>query len=555
MPGDSLSDVVIVDVTNIGIQGPPGPIGPIGPAGPSGTTGLTPIVATGGSTAISLQDHFGYIITVRDFGATGNGMTDDTAAIQAAIAGVGAGLLFWPEGTYKISGTLTVPTMQRWQGASSGSTILQWAGGNNADMVTTTLPTYADKGGIESMTLHAGSGTGITLLHLRNTHQSIYRNIYLDGNNGAGNVCLFLEAGAGGQTANCCHNAFYHIIGRNSAKGLVITGASGNGATDNAFFFSDFSSIFGLSGYVGIELQQWCDSNLFYYTRITLQGANGICVWVGSMTPPSTPSAYDYTFSGIFLDNVGPVPNATGFKLGSMSGLYATGVFISPQPYTGLVIDADPVNARSYYISTTNGNLPGVSVMQTYQKAYGDHPEPQFISPGFVRTRGQLGGAPIGFANRLYATPIFFPLPYTVKTLSLSITAANTTSAWNVRLGIYADNGFSKPGALVAGSDGGNLTVAQGATTGETITFTTPIQLSRGLYWVAAVVDVVGASVLCSGPSGPCDAGQCSVVFPTALQGLGSGCYSPFTFGALPPNFGTTTLSPGLDTPVVILGL
>ena len=50
-------------------------------------------------------------ISVRDFGATGNGTTDDTAAIQAAInaAGtVGGAQVFFPSGTYKISSALTM---------------------------------------------------------------------------------------------------------------------------------------------------------------------------------------------------------------------------------------------------------------------------------------------------------------------------------------------------------------------------------------------------------------------------------------------------------------
>ena len=55
------------------------------------------------------------IINVRDFGATGDGRTDDTAALRAAIAAAGAdsGAFFWrtrivylPDGTYLVSGPL-----------------------------------------------------------------------------------------------------------------------------------------------------------------------------------------------------------------------------------------------------------------------------------------------------------------------------------------------------------------------------------------------------------------------------------------------------------------
>jgi len=43
-------------------------------------------------------------VSVKDFGAVGDGVTDDTAAIQAAISGVDAGTkIFFPEGTYVVT--------------------------------------------------------------------------------------------------------------------------------------------------------------------------------------------------------------------------------------------------------------------------------------------------------------------------------------------------------------------------------------------------------------------------------------------------------------------
>jgi len=64
----------------------------------------TPI-ATGSTTARSLGDRFGDVLSVKDFGAVGDGTTDDTTALQAAItAGVN---LIVPEGIYLISSALT----------------------------------------------------------------------------------------------------------------------------------------------------------------------------------------------------------------------------------------------------------------------------------------------------------------------------------------------------------------------------------------------------------------------------------------------------------------
>jgi len=45
---------------------------------------------------------------VKTFGAKGDGVADDTAAIQAAIDGTSTGILFFPKGTYRVTSTLAV---------------------------------------------------------------------------------------------------------------------------------------------------------------------------------------------------------------------------------------------------------------------------------------------------------------------------------------------------------------------------------------------------------------------------------------------------------------
>ena len=66
------------------------------------------VVATGSSTARTLQDRFAGTADVRDFGAVGNGTANDTAAFLAAIS-TGRTVLI-PPGTYSVTGPLTITT-------------------------------------------------------------------------------------------------------------------------------------------------------------------------------------------------------------------------------------------------------------------------------------------------------------------------------------------------------------------------------------------------------------------------------------------------------------
>lgn len=67
---------------------------------------------TGATIANNLEDKGGQVFNVKAYGAVGNGTTDDTAAIQAAIDAANenrGGVIYFPPGTYLIAGTLTIP--------------------------------------------------------------------------------------------------------------------------------------------------------------------------------------------------------------------------------------------------------------------------------------------------------------------------------------------------------------------------------------------------------------------------------------------------------------
>ena len=137
-----------------------------------------------GSVSRTVEAKLGDVVSVKDFGAVGDGATDDTAAIQAAITYAqtlsGCTVYFVP-GTYKISATLTVTAsnvlllgsggdMQHdvgTQGASA-STKLNWAGSAGGTMVKFASPTGASAqkqngGGMVGFFLQCVGSAGIGL--------------------------------------------------------------------------------------------------------------------------------------------------------------------------------------------------------------------------------------------------------------------------------------------------------------------------------------------------------------------------------------------------------
>lgn len=84
-------------------------------AAPSGADIVGFQQAGSGSVYRSVQDKLREVVSVKDFGAVGDGVADDTTAIQNAINCVGTnGTVFFPDGEYRVSSTLHLSNDQVW---------------------------------------------------------------------------------------------------------------------------------------------------------------------------------------------------------------------------------------------------------------------------------------------------------------------------------------------------------------------------------------------------------------------------------------------------------
>lgn len=128
-------------------------------------------------------------VSVKDYGAKGDGVTDDLPAIEralAAVRGKGQRLLF-PAGTYGISRTLVIPTETQIMGVGRGdpgaaNTVIKALpsfprGGTVVEMGTAPGPNFGVH--VENMTIHGSSIAGTCLANYYSQEQSFGRNLML----------------------------------------------------------------------------------------------------------------------------------------------------------------------------------------------------------------------------------------------------------------------------------------------------------------------------------------------------------------------------------------
>lgn len=129
-------------------------------------------VAPGTPVVQSLQNWLDQFATVKDFGAVGDGETDDTAAINRALYQLYCRetnpsirrSLFFPAGVYKVTGTIYIPTWANLYGEGINSSVIQLDAGG-VDYVARTVDSLFQSG-VNIGTNGATPPQGITLTNL-----------------------------------------------------------------------------------------------------------------------------------------------------------------------------------------------------------------------------------------------------------------------------------------------------------------------------------------------------------------------------------------------------
>jgi hypothetical protein len=129
--------------------------------------GASAYKVTGGTADRTDKDRWADVVNVKDFGAVGNGVADDTAAINATVAAAlalaaGAPVVYLPRGVYRITAPIVATGVQ---GSATVGVILRGAG-EHATYIRVDADTATDAIQFHKATLY-GTGGGVEDLAIR----------------------------------------------------------------------------------------------------------------------------------------------------------------------------------------------------------------------------------------------------------------------------------------------------------------------------------------------------------------------------------------------------
>jgi hypothetical protein len=161
---------------------------------PAATAGSGSVLATGSTASRTLGNRFAETVNVKDFGAVGDGVANDTAAINAAAAyvtSIGGGILYFPRGTYLKDGNYSYYTNVSFVGEHKTSTIVR-------------ARSYTDS---NSGVVLGSNGNNLTCSNLTidsnwqnlRVHNAVCGSVFLGGNNCTIEKCRVIQFGGCGE--------------------------------------------------------------------------------------------------------------------------------------------------------------------------------------------------------------------------------------------------------------------------------------------------------------------------------------------------------------------
>lgn len=359
------------------------------------------ITAQTGANAITrvLADKINEVVSVTDYGADKTGATDSTTAILAAIASITSGTVFFPAGTYLVSGTILIdkPSITL-AGEGYGKTIIKRAtGGTDPDYGPTfefegdddTDPAHPQRlldVGLRDMRIQ-NLGTVITSPHVRmsGVRRAIIQNIHIeDGYIGFSfetSGSLFMDsvyirfdsdiyspAGAGSRYVVFTESATY-TDSHPSCGDIMISNFNFRGGTlylaEHGVHITSADGIWFSNGHIGnsttanVYLDHASSTeplNLVFFDNVMFDIATGTGVtFTGAVT--DTSQARDIAFSNCTFSGGAVGTNGIRFVAGTdFEGVYFTGCSVVDYTESGVSLASTATRSVMFSNCNLHGN-------------------------------------------------------------------------------------------------------------------------------------------------------------------------------------------------------
>jgi Pectate lyase superfamily protein/C1q domain len=265
------------------------------------------------------------VTSVKSYGAKGDGVTDDTQAIQNAINylnSVGGGTLFFPKGSYLITSPLILYTNISFKGASKDVTIIQSE--NDIELIKSNNPSVrTDNIAIQSMTFKRYGTNGTKpILDLTGISHSNFTDVKVDKTGGKGSV-IGIKGGAltyynkfdNVQVRGCFEGyRFYNEANANIIVGGAVLSCDYGIVIDGTNSTKILGGAVELCNVVGVLMRNGSKNNTVIGARVEAvptcfrveYSANPAFdnYFIGCLTYPSSGGTkYDFQTSNVLIEN------------------------------------------------------------------------------------------------------------------------------------------------------------------------------------------------------------------------------------------------------------
>ena len=271
----------------------------------SAIVGFSPgyTAAVSRSVQAKLRD---YAVSVKDFGATGDGVTDDQSAIQAtidAVSALGGGTVYLPPGNYVLGTVVSLKPLTNLIGAGVGATRLVQKGATCVRIGTTTYLKGVEVSGFTldyqaavpvqtGVGLRVRSCEGCWFHHLRFENYDTATS-GTPANDGQTAISINPENTTAGEK-NTIMNCFSDLWIDAARIGVYYSGLTASGAFDVDIYASTAVAGNVITGnvwynitmrsitYRGIQAVQWADAEKWTSVYIRIMEDDAICINLGS---------------------------------------------------------------------------------------------------------------------------------------------------------------------------------------------------------------------------------------------------------------------------------